>query len=185
MTDQSTFRDQLLAVEPVAPDSRDQLLQEIHDMLIKKLSWPRQVLLTVLSVFALTSSTVCGFLAITEPNLPTLARVGLGAGVLFGLAWLTVFVIILRRGAIDVQRDHRRMAQMVWVFTLLMVIFFVIIGMTSTDPTKGLLMIAQSLVFLISAGVYWLNFRIEESELNVKERLLRLELQITNSHEDV
>jgi hypothetical protein len=46
-------------------------------------------------------------------------------------------------------------------------------------------MIAQSLVFLISAGVYWLNFRIEESELNVKERLLRLELQITNSHEDV
>ena len=79
----------------------------------------------------------------------------------------------------DILRDQRRMAQMVWVFTLLMVIFFVIVGMSSPDPTKGLLMIAQSLVFLISAAVYWLTYCIQQVELNTKERLLRLELQIT------
>lgn len=179
MTHQPTFRDQLLAVEPVAPDAREQLLQEIRDMFTRKLSWPHKIFLSALAIFSLASSAVCGFLAMTEVDLPTVARVGLGTGTLFGLSWLTLFVVILRRGTMDLLHDHRRMAQMVWVFTLLMVIFFVIVGMSSPDPVKGLLMIAQSLVFLISAAVYFLSFRIEAAELNMKERLLRLELQLT------
>jgi hypothetical protein len=179
MSDKPVFRDQLLAVEPVAPDARDQLLQEIRNMLTLKLTWPHKAFLAVLAVFSLASSAVCAFLAITERDLPTLARVGLATGTLFGLSWLALFIVVLRRGSMDMLRDQRRMAQMVWVFTLLMVIFFVMVGMSSPDPTKGLLMIAQSLVFLISAAVYWLTICIQQSELSVKERLLRLELQLT------
>jgi hypothetical protein len=179
MTDKPTFRDQLLAVEPVAPDAREQVLKEIRHMLNRELSWPHKIFLAVLAVFSLCSAAVCAFLAITERELPTLARVGLGTGTLFGLAWLTLFVVIIRRGSMDMLRDQRRMAQMVWVFTLLMVIFFVMVGMSSPDSSKGLLMIAQSLVFLISAAVYWLTVCIQQAELNVKERLLRLELQLT------
>ncbi len=179
MNANDSFRDKLLAVEPLAPDIRAQLQKETHDMLIRKLTTPRRVVLGILTLFALVSAGVCGFLAATEPTLPPLARIGLATGVVFGLAWMVALGNILRRGEIHLKLDGRRIAQMVWCFTLLMVVFFVMVGMSTTDRLNGLLMIAQSLVFLISAAVYWLNFRIEESELNVKEKMLQMELQIS------
>jgi hypothetical protein len=68
---------------------------------------------------------------------------------------------------------------MVWVFTVLMVVFFLVVGISAADRLLGVLMILQSLAFLIGAAVYWLSYRIEAAELNVKEQLLRMELQIT------
>lgn len=181
MTDQRSFRDQLLAVEPLASNAGNQLQQEIHDMLTKELTTPRKIIFSMVTLFVLGSAGIGGFLALTESELPPAARIGLATGTLFGLAWVVSLVRILRRGVIDVKTDHRRIAQMVWVFTVLMVTFFLFLGMTSPDGVKGLMMIAYSLVFLIGAAVYWLSFRIEEAELNVKEHLLRLELQLAES----
>jgi hypothetical protein len=173
-----SFRDKLLAVAPLAPDIRAQLQQETHDMLVRKLTVPRRIVLCTVMLFALASAGVCGFLAATEATLPPLARIGLATGVVFGLGWMIALGSILRRGEIHLKLDGRRIAQMVWCFTLLMVIFFVVVGMSAADRLMGLLMIAQSLVFLIGAAVYWLNFRIEEAELTVREKMLQLELQI-------
>ncbi len=147
-------------------------------MLTKKLTGPRRVIFSIVAVAASVSALVCGSLAITEPQLPPLARVGLATGVLFGLAWVIAIVSVLRRGEIDLKRDGRRIAQMVWGFTLLMSIFFCAVGMSRPDNPVSVLLMVQSLVFLISAAVYWLNHRIEESELNVKEKLLEIELHL-------
>ena len=147
-------------------------------MLTRKLTAPRRVFYCFIAVAASVSTLICGFLALTEPELPPMTRLGLGTGVLFGLAWVIAIVSILRRGEIDQRRDGRRIAQMVWVFTLLMTIFFCAIGMSRPEKLLSVLMMVQSLVFLISAAVYWLNHRIEEAELNVKEKLLELELHI-------
>jgi len=59
-----------------------------------------------------------------------------------------------------------------------MSIFFCAIGLSRPDQQISVLLILQSLIFLISAAVYWLNHRIEESELNVKEKLLEIELHL-------
>ena len=83
---------------------------------------------------------------------------------LFALAWAAWFLRLLRRGEIDVRQDGRRMAQMVWVFTLLMVIFMVILGASTADRAKGTIVILQSFVFLIGAAVYWLTQRIEHAD---------------------
>jgi hypothetical protein len=179
MTDSPTFRDQLLAAEPLPPEVRDQLQQEIQNMLIKKLSTPKRVFMTVLAVADFAAAILCGSLVITEEKLPLLARIGLATGTLFALAWGTWFVRLLRRGEMNLRDDARWMARMVWCFTLLMVIFMVIVGATAEDRMKGVLMILQSFVFLIGAAVYWLTHRIEDAELNVTERLLRMELQMT------
>lgn len=184
MNDHTKFRDQLLAVEPMASGVRENLQKEIQNMLTKELSLPRKIVFGVVTITALASSVVCGSLALTEPELPLLARIGLGTGTFFGLAWFISLIVILRRGTLDMRKDPRRIAQMVWCFTLLMVIFFVVVAMTSADPIKGLLMIGQALVFLIAAAVYWLSFRIEEAELNLKERILRMELQLTDSQKE-
>jgi len=176
--DRTDFGDRLIAAEPLSLDSRQKLQQELHAMFVKELTTPRRVIFAVVAIAAVGSAAVCGFLALTEPRLPVLPRVGLGVGTLFGLAWAAVAARVCLRGTIDLKVDARRIAAMVWGFTVLMMVFFLMAGMSSHDRLLGLMMIACGLSFLISAGVYWLNFRIEEAELNTREQLLRLELRL-------
>lgn len=147
-------------------------------MVITKLTTTRRVFLALLAIFDFAAAILCGSLVFTEARLPMLARVGLGVGSLFGVAWGLWFVRLLRRGEVNARNDARWMARMVWCFTLLMVIFMVMLGMTTEDRLKGILAILQSFVFLIGAAVYWISHRIEDTELNLTERLLRMELQI-------
>jgi hypothetical protein len=131
-----------------------------------------------IAVGALAATLVCGSLVVTEPNLPTLARLGLGTGVLFGLAWLAVMVTVLRRGAIQMKTHGRSMAIMVWVFTLLMVVFNLILSPSIDSDAQRQILLASSLVFLVGAAVYWLSFKIDDAQLSVREHLLQLELRL-------
>ena len=184
MTDDLTnFADRLLAVEPLSPTSRQQLQQEIHAMFTRELSTARRAFIGLVALAALVSATICGFLALTEPELPTLARIGLGVGTLFGLAWTIVAARVCWRGMLDLRLDARRMAVMVWVFTVLTMVFFLLAGMSAEDRVLGLMMIANGLAFLIGAGVYWVSYRIEQAELNTREKLLQLELRLAEMGE--
>ena len=147
-------------------------------MFVRELTSPRRVFFGIVATIAACSAVVCGFLTVTEPDLPTMARAGLGVGTLFGIAWAIVAGRICWRGALDMKVDSRRIASMVWVFTVLMMVFFLMVGMSVEDRLLGLMMIGNGLAFLIGAGVYWLTHRIEQSELATREKLLQLELQL-------
>lgn len=168
----------LLAVESLSPDSRHQLEQELSHMFQRELTTTRRTFFGAVAASALVSGGICGALALTEPDLPTLPRIALGVGSLFGLAWAIVAARICWRGALDLKRDARQIAAMVWTFTVLMMTFFLAAGMTADDRLQGLLLIAGGLPFLIGAGVYWLNYRIEQAELNTQEKFLQLELRL-------
>ena len=94
---------------------------------------------------------------------------GIADGYLRRIAW---------RGALERRLDSKRIASMVWVFTVLMMVFFLMAGMSVEDRLLGLMMIGNELAFLIGAGVYWLTYRIEQAELNTREKLLQLELRL-------
>jgi hypothetical protein len=181
--DKASIGDRLLAVEPLSSNARQQLQQELHIMFIRELTTTRRVVFGILAIAALTSAIVCGSLAVTEPTLPTLARIGLAVGTLFGLAWAAVAARICWRGVLDIKLDARRIATMVWVFTVLMMVFFLMVGMSAKDRMLGLMMIANGLAFLIGAGVYWLTYRIEQAELNTREKLLQLEMRLAELSE--
>ncbi|MCY2964521.1 MAG: hypothetical protein NT069_12950 [Planctomycetota bacterium] len=173
------FRDRLLSAESISSaDRRGHIEQEIRQMVTKQLSAPKKLAMGIVLIGSLAGAATSGYLALTEQNLPPLARIGLATGTLFGLAWAVSVGTILKKGTIDLKRDARRTAQMVWGFTVLMMVFFLVAGMSAADGVRGLMMIAQALAFLIMAGVYWVSHRIEEAELNVKEQMLRLELQL-------
>jgi hypothetical protein len=121
---------------------------------------------------------------LTEPTLPILARVALSVGTLFGLAWAAVAGRMSWRGSIDLKADNRRIAAMVWTFTVLMMVFFLMVGMSVADRLLGLMMIANGLAFLIMAATYWISFRIEQAELATREKLLQLELCLAKLCED-
>ena len=174
----TSFRDRLIAVEPLASESKKRLQQELHAMFIRELTAPRRITYGLVAIVALGSAAVCGFLAVTEPDLPMLTRIAFGVGTLFGLAWTVVTAGISWRGAIDMKRDSRRIAAMVWVFTVLMMVFYLIVGMSLEDRLLGLMMIANGLAFLICAAVIWLTHRIEQAELATREKLLQIELRL-------
>ena len=148
-------------------------------MMVHKIKLPGNILLFLSVVIAAVSAATCGYLAVTEPTLPPLARVGLGTGVLFGLAWTVWLLKVLRSGQLNLATDSRRAAQMSWLFTVLMVTFFLVLGMSTPDRQKGILMILQALAFLIGAAVYWLNYRIEAAECHMREQILRMEMHLT------
>ena len=179
MTERSRFRDQLLAVEPPPADLRDRLQQEIQTMFVRKLSVTSRAFISLIMVADFAAAVLCAWLLFTETTLPTLARVGLGTGVLFALAWGSWFVFMLRHGETNIRRDGAIMAGMVWTFTVLMSIFMIVVGATTEDRSKGMIVILQALFFLVGAAVYFLSQRIEAAQLNVTERLLKMELQLT------
>jgi MFS family permease len=170
--------DRLIAVEQPSAHDREKLQQELHAMLKRELTSRRRLVFALVAVMALAGALVCGFLALTEPDLPVVPRVALGTGTLFGVAWTVVAARLAWRGSMDAKLDSRRIAAMVWVFTVLMMVFFLIVGMSSEDRLLGLTMIANGLAFLIGAAVYWLTHRIEQAELAVREKLLQLELRL-------
>lgn len=178
MSDEPTFRDRLLESEPVNFDLQESYHREIENMFERKLTPVRKSALVVTIVFGLGSAALCGFLALTEAGLPPLARGGLSTGMVFGVAWAVVAFVIVRRGAINLKTHAHWMASMVWVFTLLMVIFFLLVATSIDDQLKGLLMVANGLVFLICAAVYWISHKIDDARLSTREKLLELELRV-------
>ena len=177
-SDRRLLREELLAVEPPPADLRDRLQQEIQNMFIRKLSMTTRIFLIVVMLFDFGVAILCASLVVTEDKLPMIARVGLGSGVLFSLAWGAWFLTVLRRGEMNIRRDGAVMAAMVWCFTLLMCIFMVMGGAMLEDRGKGAIIILNALFFLIGAAVYFLSQRIEQAQLTLTERLLRMELQI-------
>ena len=182
-SDRANVGDRLIALEPLPPDSQKHIQQELQAMLTRELGKPARLFCGLVAVNSLIMTVVCGFLAVTEAKLPLLARIGLGTGTLFGLAWMIVAGRVAWRGTMDLKSDSRRMASMVWIFTLLMMVFFLMVGMTAKDRMLGLMMITQGLAFLIGAAVYWLTHRIEQAELSTRERLLQLELRLAEMWE--
>jgi len=178
------FSQQLVSLDPLSPERRSQLQQELDHMFERQLTLPRRISFAIVTILALISSAVCGFLATTEPDLPILGRIGLGTGTLFGLAWAVAGVRILRRGAMDLKRDPRTIANMAWCFTVLMVVFFLIVAMSMEDRLLGIMLIGQGLAFLIGAAVILVTQRIEQSELGTREKLLQIELLVTELLEE-
>ncbi len=178
MAANNLFSDRLLAADSLSASDSQQLQQELSAMFRRELSTTRRTFFGAVAASGLVSGGICAALALTEPELQTLPRVGLGVGALFGLAWAIVGGGIAWRGELDLKRDSRRIAAMAWSFTVLMTTFFLMAGMNAADRLQGVMMIVGALPFLIGAGVYWLNYRIEQAELTTQEKFLQLELRL-------
>jgi hypothetical protein len=147
-------------------------------MFVRRLTTRRRLFFGGVAVAGAVAAVLCGALAVTEPQLPPLARGGLLAAVVIGVCWSIVAGTIAWRGVLDLKLDNRRIAILAWVFAVLNMVFFLAAGFTVPDRPLGLMMIANGLAFLIGGAVYWLTYCIERMELAMRERLLQLELRL-------
>ena len=60
-----------------------------------------------------------------------------------------------------------------------------LVGGKLADPIKGVQMVVNGLVFLMMAAVFMIFSRINQAELNTREKLLEIELRLAEIAEKI
>lgn len=127
----------------------------------------------------LVAALVCGSLSLTEPaTTPGATRALLALFALIGLGW-TLFAgwgLARRRGGYAAERALA--AKMAFGFTLAAITGVSLASAVSGKEAAAAPLLAVGLSLLILAAVLMTNARIDEAELAIRERILRLELRL-------
>jgi hypothetical protein len=170
------LREGLIRAEQLTPALKQRYEQELQVMLEKQLSGFQRGMWLATAVFSAACAVWFLILAIIQPaSFPLLGRIGLGVGVLFAVAWSVLGIKIFRRGKLHLKVDTGIVAALSWILPVFLVTMF-LVGMP--DSLLGLRMILFAMVLLIGGGVALIRHVVEQSDLNNREKLLRLEYQL-------
>lgn len=167
-------RERLLDLDPPRGAARAQYeraLEQLFEHRLGRFERLRYVLLCAVgAIVALGLSS----LALSEPaTTPLVTRSALLVLAAMGATWFFVGLRLVRRGSVHMIADRRRIASIVLLFAVLQCLFFAWISMTRAEGQAGLVV---GLIILVVAGVEFLAQRVRESELRVREEILRAAL---------
>ena len=178
-----TFRDNLIDQETPNLTLKQQYERKVQEMIEKKLTLPMKIghiLGLCLGLFFLITF---GTIAIILPKeLPPFVRFGFGLGALFGLLFVIMEIMILKKGSFNVIKDEMAFAGVSWGFIIIMSTFILVFGDQFPDPTRSLV---SMLFFLIPAAAFLLRALILGSEARTQEKLLEIEYRIAELTETI
>ncbi|MBI2435384.1 MAG: hypothetical protein HYV26_21220 [Candidatus Hydrogenedentes bacterium] len=174
------LREALLAREQLSPALKARHEQEVRKMMVRPLKWYERIAYACGCVLGLSFFGIFSWVGVHASNtLPPLAVAGFFLTALFGLAFAAVAFLVLRAGKLRVLRDEGLFTGLVWMFMVLMMTLFLVLGQEMEDTAKGTQMILIGLVFFVTFGVVGLlQYRIHQTESRVREAVLRVELQV-------
>jgi MFS family permease len=182
----SSFRERVLSAEAIDPVLHRKYQQEIQTMFEKKLNTPQRLVHVGAGLLGIVFVIVFGTVAVIAPReFPLLARIGFGAGALFGLAWAVLCFQIIRRGTVHLRKDPKTMAAMSWGFVVIMMTIFMLLSGRAGDHIWGVQMVVNGLVFLIGAAVFLINAVIQEAQFKTQEKLLEIEYRLAELSERI
>lgn len=168
------LRTRLLELEPMREPERARYESALRELFERRLSpWDRLRHLLPASG-GLVVALGLGSLALTEPaGTPEATRALLGVLALLGAAWFVLCARILRRGSVNALRDGRALSATALACSTLQALVFGWRAAADPAAVPGLIL---GLVFVVLAAAVLLAQRIRESELRVREQLLRAQL---------
>jgi hypothetical protein len=176
--DRRPFSDRLIDCESLSPALRQEHRKEIIAMFDKKLGPVGRAICAFWAVLGLAQTVFLGYMAVTTyGKLPIWGTLGSVVGIVFALAFGSLFCWIAYSGHLRLKSQPPAMAAMVWVFSVLMVTLMLV---GAPNSMIGLRMIVCGLVFLIGAAVFLLATRTEQAELRTKEKLLEIEYRLAD-----
>ncbi len=159
---------ELDAIDRADRASYDSALRDLFDRKLSRWDRLRYLLPTIgglLMAVGLTS------VALTEPSsTPVLTRVLFLVMAGSGAFWFLMCGRILRRGSVNLRHDRRVVTLAALGFATLQALFF---GWRSESDSAALPALVVSLVFVVLAATAFLAQRVHESELRMREQLLR------------
>lgn len=186
MTDErrdASLRERLLISEDWDTPLREKYQAEVQTLLIQKLTPVRRWSLAVVSLVLISSSILSGWLAVTATELPTIARLCLIEGVVFQIVAVASCVRVLRSGVFHRRRNPVFISGLMWCFACFLSVHFLMLIPVVPDVKISIFFLGIALVTLIGTGLQLLRTCIEQSELNMHERLLETVLRLTKSSE--
>jgi hypothetical protein len=178
------IRDKLLQAESYNPTLQQKYEQEVVKMMEKNLNLMQKISFIISAVFTLCIAAFFGYYAITAPEgFPGLARAVFAFGAVMGIAWTIMMVVILKRGKLNLRTASRNEAGWTWSFVVVLMTLMLLITGSNPNKVLSVYMVVATLVFFIGGAVSLLADRIYQSELNTKEQLLKLELQMAELQE--
>lgn len=174
----------LLELETQTPTLKDKYQKEIQTMIENPLPKWRKITWVLSGLLGVFFFLLFGYTYLTLPDeFSQLASLGFILGSVFGLIWAFLAFRIAQKGAFNLRKDAGLSTGAVWMFLVFMITITMMQGMKMDDAAQGGRMIVSGLVFLIMGVVFMLQYRIKESETNLKETILRLELKIAEMDE--
>lgn len=175
----------LAELEPVHADRRARYEQAVKEMFERKLSPMMQVFTGVVGVASIGIAVFLASNAILHPQLPVLAHVGLAGGAVFSLAWAGLCGWTVRKGAWYGKIQPTAIAVLAWVLAVFMETVFLMLAPAAPDPYLWTVAILAGLGILLGAGVQLVATRVQQSELTMRESLLRMEYRLAELAEQV
>jgi len=175
-----TIAEQLLAQEKTSADWELRYRKEIQSMMERNLKPVERAIYVLVTVICLGFFVIFGVAAIMSwGDLPLLGTIGFALSSLFGLAFALVTISVMKRGRFNFKKDTGKITGLVWCFMIGMMTLFLVEGQQMKDTGKGTQLILVGLVFFVIFGVVgMLQYNIQQSELRVRESMLKIELQL-------
>ena len=178
------FSDRLLSLEQTTPAFREKYEREVKTMLEKTLNPIQRFVFIFTTVLALAMTMFFAYVAlILARELPILIRASFGIGALFAAAWAILSIKILRAGKINLRAHPNAMTGMTWGFLVIFITIMMLVTGKHPQSVLSVYMLLNALVFFIGGVASLITNRIEQSELNMKEKLLGIELRLAELSE--
>jgi len=180
------FSERLISLERDTPEFRARYEKEIKAMLDKTLKPVQRVSYGLSAALIIAFAVFYSYmLVIRLHDGHPLVVASYGLGILFSVAWTVFAVKIAKSGRMNLRIQPNVMTHMIWAFLVFMQTIFLLLGGQHPDRVPSVFMLVSGLTFLLIGAMFMLNNKIEQSELNMKEKLLGIELRLAEIAEEM
>jgi Mn2+/Fe2+ NRAMP family transporter len=179
------MRNKLVAQERRNREMEARFREAVASMTTRKLTPRHRVAYGLGCILGLLLAGLLGHSAWTAPpGLPLLGRLILVVGAVFGVAWAGMSAYVLKRGSMNLRTDENAKHALMWIFMVLMMTVFLVIGTQMDDRLLGISLVLDALVFFVVFAIpAFVAMRVNRMEMQVREQLLRMEIALAEMAE--
>lgn len=184
MPAQERFSERLIAAEQADGERKEHHAMELHRILHQTLTPARRIAYGAAAVLGLFLGADWGWIAIGRRITGEYAAWGhvvFGAFALLALAGAFITGRIAIKGTVDLARDRTIMARLVWYFSALVCLVALLAGGLQLRYGSGkwaVLVAVAGVAYLIAGAMVMIKNLVQQSELRVREQMLKLELRL-------
>ncbi|MHC4203677.1 MAG: hypothetical protein ACYSTT_03440 [Planctomycetota bacterium] len=181
-----TFRDKLLEMEKPNPTLKEKYEREVQTMVEKKLTGMKKCQIIGFLVISIILTIFFGtFTIIAQEGFPLWGRLMFAIGAVSSLAFIAMYTRILKKGSINLKKDNMSLAWTGWGLVVIVGTLVLVFSPGLPNRIVGVQMLVSVLFYLVGAGVLLLRAHVQRSEVNTREKLLEIELHLTEISEKI
>ncbi len=183
MHEHNDFRDRLISAQQSTPEYREKYERSSRSMLTRQLTPFERGRYVFAAVWSLAGSAVVAWFLAVDKQTSIPFHWGIGFMGLVALAVAITCGIIAATGSINLRRQPKTLAQIAFVGVAVFALSLSFIVPPMAGPLAAIHAIAVCLIALIVITAEVVQAHVDQSELNVREKLLEIELKLAEISE--